>query len=1426
MASDGFDKRFEQLSPEKRELIERLRRAEDHVERRIPAITTRPPSEVAPVSYAQRRIWFLEQVTPGTAMHNIDIAVRVRVPYDVQAVEAALNEVIRRHEVLRTTFRWEHGEPVQVIREHLKLVVPTIDLRSRPAPEREPEALRLTTEEARRPFDLTQGPLIRAKVLQLDAADFMLLVTMHHIVADFWSMPLFFGELQAHYTSTVTGRQVPLPELSVQYADFACWQRSIDQKGVLSQQIEYWRNTLRDLPTLELPTDRPRPPIMGVVGASSVRLLPLSLLMGLKALALRENATLFMVGLAAFNALLTRYAGQDDVVVGGTVAGRSLSQLQGLIGLFVNPLVLRTDCSGDPTFRQLVRRVRTVVTDALANQEIAFDRVVEELQPDRDASRHPFFQVAFQWLPVAKSSVNFPRVRVERGTTLTDLTLDVVESPDGLLVRAEYSTALFDEATIARLTAHYGTFLEAVVADADRRLSELPLLTAEEREQLLVHFSVGPEQDWGPLSLLPSLLEAQAGRSPAATAVTCGTESLSYRELHARANRLACYLRGAGVGPEVRVGICLERSVLLVTAVLGVLKSGGVMVLLDRDYPRERLDFLVADAAPSIVLTSATLLSRFSARAKAVALDQLDVERESDKDPTLLTTPDHAAYITYTSGSSGQPKGVVVEHGALSNQLRWMQSEFPVEVGACVLWKYPVGFDVSLVELLGTLLGGGELILAEPGRHMDCQYLAALMARHHVTMLDTVPSLLALLLGEEEFRALPELRRITCGGEPMPPDLLERVRAWRPVAFSNMYGPTEATITATRWVDDGRRISGGVPIGRPIANSRAYVLDRWRHPVPIGVPGELYLGGAGLARGYLDRPELTAERFVSDPFSPTRDARLYRTGDRVRWYADGNLEFLGRLDEQLKVRGFRIEPGEIERTLEQHAAVGSAAVVARGDTEGSELVAFVIRAPEGPEFWPSVGEHFAYDELLYHAMTTDAVRNRAFRAAIASHVRGKTVVEIGTGADAILSCFCVESGARKVYAIEMLEEAWRSAQERIRTLGLAGRVEVIHGDSRAVKLPERVDVCVSELIGTIGSSEGVAAILNDARRFLHPEGRIIPWRSRTQIAVVGLPPGVAEGPAWSDMTGHYTRQIFERAGRPFDLRVCIKNLPRECLFSDGVVFEDLDFSAPLATQWRADRGFTIRQAGRAHGFLLWLVLQPDEHGVIDSLVDATSWLPVFWPVFYPGLDVQAGDRVEAECVCTVPDGAVTPDYGIRGAVYRGGEQLRAFDYASDSHAPVFRASPFYDALFADWPAVPSGGMLAPPLLRSFLRSRLPEHLVPSSFVVVPRFPVTANGKVDRRALGVRRGEVLSTAERIAPRTELERAIARAWEEVLATHVGVHDNFFDAGGHSLLLVRLQRVLRQSLGREVPLMALFQHPTVSSLAAALASKETEG
>jgi amino acid adenylation domain-containing protein/non-ribosomal peptide synthase protein (TIGR01720 family) len=1239
------------------------------------------------LSYAQERLWFLDQLMPGNTFYNVDNALRVSFPYNIAALEWALNEIVRRHEALRTTFTTVDGQPVQVISPALSLSLPVIDLLGLPEPEREAEALRLATEEAQRPFDLAQGPLVRTTILRLGEADYVFLLTMHHIVSDGWSMKVFFSELIALYSAFCMGKPSPLPELPIQYADFAVWQREWLQGGVLEAQLAYWKQQLADLPVLQLPTDRPRPVVQTFQGACLSMTLPERLTAALKALSQREGGTLFMTFLAAFQTLLLRYTGKDDIVVGAPIANRNRAEIEGLIGFFVNSLVLRTDLSGDPSFREALSRVREVALGAYAHEDLPFEKLVEELQPERNMGRNPLYQTSLQYFSVLDSTKTAPRINIDKGTAGIDLAFDLLESPEGLVVEIEYSTDLFDATTVSRMAGHFQTLLEGIVANPGQRLSELPLLTETERQHLLVDWNgsvIGYPQD----RRIHELFEAQVAQTPDEIAVIRGDDQLTYRELNRRANQLAHHLQSLGVGPEGLVAICIERSIEMIVGLLGILKAGGAYVPVDPAYPKERLAFMLEDTQAHVLLTQQRLVAGLpphGAPRLCLDTDWEIVAQASDANPVSGVTDANLAYVIYTSGSTGAPKGVMIEHRAICNHLRWMQSTFPLTESDRTLLKYSFSFDASILEIFCPLLVGARLIITEPGGHVDSEYLVQLLVEQEVTALDLVPSMLQVLLEDKTFRTCRSLRRITCGGEAMPVELMEELLQWLDVEFTNMYGLTEATISSTFWTS---RIRGNrqrtVPIGRPVANTQIYVLDARLNPVPIGVPGELYIGGDGVARGYLNRPDLTGEKFIPDPFVREPDARLYHTGDLARYLADGNIEYLGRVDQQVKIRGFRIELGEIETVLLQHSSVEACSVAALEDKPGpTRLVAYIVPTTDKPELWPTVGEYFIYDELLYYAMTHDERRNRSYRVAINRLVTGQTIVDIGTGADAILARFCVEAGAERVYAIEMIEEAYNSAKNLITSLGMHDKIILIHGDSTEVHLPEKVDVCVSELIGTIGSSEGVAVILNDARRFLKDDGIMIPYRSTTRIAAVSLPEELAVRPRFTELSKHYTEKIFQSVGYPFDIRVCIKNFPKENIVSESQVFEDLDFTDYVQPEYQSEITLTITKNCRLDGFLLWLNLYPIQDELIDVLNHEYSWLPTFFPVFDGGVEVLEGDIVRAVCSVVLSDNRLTPDYRIKGSVIRQSNATLEFDYYSFYHKRSFKATPFYAALFAE-----------------------------------------------------------------------------------------------------------------------------------------------
>ena len=733
------------------------------------------------------------------------------------------------------------------------------------------------------------------------------------------------------------------------------------------------------------------------------------------------------------------------------------------------------------------------------------------------------------------------------------------------------------------------------------------------------------------------------------------------------------------------MAVSFARSLDLVVALVAVLKAGGAFVPLDPDYPKDRTAFMLRDSNAVVVLTANGALSDVdpgSARRIDVDLESLAIHREAANAFESGAAAGNLAYVIYTSGSTGRPKGVMVEHRNICNQLLWMQSAFPLGESDRVPQKYSLSFDVAVLEIFGTLIAGARLILIEPERHTDARYLADLVVRERVTAIDLVPSLLQLLLEEPRFFDAASLRRVTCGGEVLPVDLRDRFLARFGVELNNMYGPTESTITATYHTCRSGEPTWTTPIGRAVANTQLYVLDPSLNPVPVGVPGELYIGGEGVARGYLGLPELTMHQFVPSPLAESLGQRLYRTGDLVRYRENGDLEYQGRVDQQVKLRGFRIELGEVETTLLRNPAVQACSVVAREDEPGqSRLVAYVVPRSVQPELWPSIGEYALYDELMYYAMTHDELRNRSYQVAIERIVKGKTVVDIGTGGDAFLACLCAEAGARRVYAIERLDDAFARAKKLVASRGLAERITLIHGDSMDVELPETVDVCVSELIGMIGSSEGAAPILNHARKFLKDDGVMIPQRCSTRIAAARLPDALFDEPAFSELSGRYVDDIFKAVGYPFDVRICAKNFPAANLVSDSALFEDLDFSRYVPPEYRREVTLRVTKGGRLDGFLLWLNLYTCADELIDSLHGQYNWLPVFLPVFYPGVAVSEGDLITAECSCVLSDSPLFPDYQIKGTIVQAGSGRREFEHTSSYCRRSFRANPFYERLF-------------------------------------------------------------------------------------------------------------------------------------------------
>ncbi|WP_443092839.1 amino acid adenylation domain-containing protein [Anaeromyxobacter diazotrophicus] len=933
------------------EAIDRLRRAAGGVP--VEPIPVVPRAGPLPLSFAQQRLWFLEQLNPGGAAYHIPEVTRVRGVLELALLAQSVAAVIARHEALRTVFPAEGGEPRQVILPSLEVPVPVVDLRARPAEEREREARRLAEEAVRRPFDLAHGPLLRALVVRLADDDQLLVLCTHHIVGDEWSGRVVGRELIAVYEALQAGRAPELPPVPLQYADYAAWQRGWLRGEVLEAQLGWWKRALSPAPpALELPGDRPRPAVQGFRGGCVPFALPADVSERLRALGAREGATPFMAALAAFAVLLHRWSGQEDVCVGTPIANRGRAELEGLVGLLVNTLALRADLSGEPSFREVLRRVREAALGAYAHQDVPFEMVVDAVRPGRSLGHSPLFQVMFVFQSAreragAAGGLDCSALDVHTGSAKFDLTLFAVDEPDGLKGMFEYDSDLFDAATVARMAEHLQVLTAALVADPDAPVGRAALVPEAERRQVVEGWNA-TAAPYPRDACAQALVERHAAAAPDAIAVRGSAATLTYGELDRRADQLARRLQRQGVGPGQLVGVCMERAPELLVALLGVWKAGGAYVPLDPGYPRERLAYMLEDAAAPVVLTQGRLAARVAGAGRTVlCLDDeaAALAAEPTGRPACAAVPEDPAYVIYTSGSTGRPKGAVIPHRALVNYLVHCLRCYPLEGGEGAPVQSSISFDLTVTSLFGPLAAGRTVHLVPEAEGIGA-LADVLVQGRDLSLVKITPAHLAVLAEQVGAnRAAGRTRAFIIGGENLLP---EHVAFWRrhapDTALVNEYGPTETTVgCAVYWTPSaGELPPRPVPIGKPIQNTRLYVLDRHLQPAPIGVPGELFIAGAGVGLGYWRRPELTAERFLPDPFHPGE--RMYRSGDRARWLPDGNLECLGRLDDQVKLRGFRVELGDVEAALAEHASVRSAVAAVKEDGAARRLVAYVVPA--------------------------------------------------------------------------------------------------------------------------------------------------------------------------------------------------------------------------------------------------------------------------------------------------------------------------------------------------------------------------------------------------------------------------------------------------------------------------------------------------
>ncbi len=929
-------------------------------------ITPRTVTGSVPLSASQQQMWFLHQLCPESPVYNTFRAFYLTGPLNIEVMKSCLKEIICRHEILRSTFRIVDGQPVQIvqpnmgfefsfkkiagIKNHLGSAIAKSDFVSYESLSPEVEAFMRT--ETQKTFNLSDGPCLRVALFKVNEDRFYFLLVMPHIVCDGWSLSIFFQELSILYESFLAGLPSPLPKLPIQFSDYAAWQQKWLQNENLKIHTSYWQKQLSEYPkSLNFPSDFSRPATQKFYGASEPIFFSKDATEALKAFSFREGATLFMTLLAAFKVLLFRYSGQTDIIVGSPIAKRNQVEIQGLIGCFINTLALRTNFSGSLTFQELLARVKQTALDAYAHQDLPFPTLVGKLVSKRELSSAPLFQVAFTLqntpdLVQQFGGLTFKSINIDNGTAKSDLSFILEEKNEGLRGKLEYSTDLFQAETIKRLINHFHILLNGIVANPDQLIARLPLMPKMEQEQILVKWNE-TRVDYTKNKCIHELVELQVESTPAAVAVVFDDQRLCYSELNERANQLAHFLIDQGAEPGDLVGICLERSIEMVIGVLATLKAGCAYVPLDPSYPKERLAFIMSDTQVSVILTQEKLKNlAFNQKTRVIPLDSVwrSMSFESGENIKNRANPDHPAYIIYTSGSTGLPKGVVISHHAISNHMQWMQRVFPINSSDAVLQKTPFSFDASIWEFYAPLIAGGKLIIAKPEGHADVNYIVNTTIDQNVTILQFVPSVLQLMLDDPRFATCKSLRRVFCGGETLTAQLVNRFSKMLPWAtLHNLYGPTETTIDVLSWNCPQKKRKSIIPIGKPIDNVKVYIVDKLLQPVPVGVRGELLIGGDCLSLGYLNRPKLTSEKFIPDPFSRVNGARLYKTGDLVRYLPDGNIEFLGRLDHQVKIRGYRIELGEIESVLSRHIGVKEAIVIAREDSPGDKrLVAYVV----------------------------------------------------------------------------------------------------------------------------------------------------------------------------------------------------------------------------------------------------------------------------------------------------------------------------------------------------------------------------------------------------------------------------------------------------------------------------------------------------
>jgi len=1386
---------------------------------RLPALIPREPRPDYPLTHAQTRMWVLQQMHIDAIAYSLPEAQLIEGELDVKRLEQALTGLISRHESLRTVFVETVDGLRQKILPEWTVNLPVLDYRL--ATDAEIRVSEHIAADHLQAFDLARGPLFRTTLYRLPDGSggqprHIWSFNIHHIITDGWSLRILIEELGQLY------RGESLVALPLHYRDYSLWLDDLSGSEIMQAQADYWHRRLADEPEpLDLRTDRPRPAVQTFKGATLHRVLEAEITRSLNALCQRQGVSLFMLLAASLQTLLYRYTGQTDITLGTVVHGRTDSQLDQVVGLFVNTLVLRSPLAGHERFCDRLAAMKTAVLEAFDHALYPFDRLVNEVAQRRDMSRHPLFDVMLVHQNIDVDPLRLGETRVTDfgqahywETSRFDLTLHVSEETDHLRLDWNYNLDLFLPQTVTVLMAHFERLLQAVVAECTLTLQDLSLMGEAEQQRVIVEFNDANRVGSSSVAAIPALgalFARQVDLHGDRVAVCLNERTLTYRQLDHCADRLAEGMRnGMGVAPGDVVGLLTAREPEWIALILAIFKLGACYLPLDPALPTARLTRMLDRAGCRHLVAAGTdsshgIIARHWSELQAEAALPAPADPAPSRQATLL-------YLIFTSGSSGEPKGVLVEQAGFVNMIQDQIRKFGITPQDRVLQFASAGFDASLHEIFVCLSSGAALVLIPSGDIQDTGRFVTRLQQQAVSVATLPPTYLQLL----GHQTLPGLRILITAGEAARA-VDARFHAGY-LRYFNAYGPTECSVCASTYeVLPGITETAVIPIGKPVDNIRIYVLDDRLAVQPLGIPGEICLAGIGLARGYLADEDLTRSRFIEHPLEP--GGRLYRTGDRGFWNPDGELVYLGRLDDQIKLSGYRIEPGEIAATLHRHPDLADAAVVLQDDPFlGPHLHAYCVARRKPVELWPSIAEFHGYDDVVYHAMATHESRHDRYRRAFARVLRDQVVLEVGPGPEAVLSRLAIECGASKVYAVELLEETFNKARATVHSLGLSDRITVIHGNALTLTLPEKADYCIAEIMGSIAGSEGAAVIINAVRHHLTHPAHVLPQRSETRFAAIELGEDQLDW-GFSPIAIHHLERVFDQAGQPFDLRLCVKGTGPEQLLSGAGIFEDLDYTREIPLTHTHEVELNINRPGCFTGFLIWLTLAVDVDEVVDTLIEQTGWLPVYLPVSLSGWPVEAGDRLQLRITRQSCEQGSNPDYLLEGRLlYRDGREI-SLACSCPHKASGFRQQPFYQRLFAEgeWPQLPQPDEAE---LKHHLAKTLPTYMIPARFTLLPALPLTAAGKLDRARLPrFVPGRTTETDESLTPG---QQGLQAAWLRVLGRKPGLHDNFFSLGGDSIKAIQVAGWLQEQ-GLRIEVSDIFQQPTLAGLATLLKTSD---